>query len=311
MSESTEPWRALVVGAGAVGAFYGGKLAAAGAAVSVVARSDHDEVARDGYAITSPLGDFRFRPQAVYRRAEDAPPPDVLLVALKVLPSLDTAAIIRPVVGPQTTIVLLQNGVEIEPPLAAAFPANDILSGLAFVCINRLGPARIHHLDYGDLSLGRFPGGVGPVAERLAAHWRAGGINVTLSDDIVTARWRKLVWNAAFNSISVAGGGVSTRQVLDTPVARRLVRRVMDEVLAIAAATGHPLPADTPAHMIALSDNMRPYKTSMLLDHEAGRPMELEAILGNALRAARRHDVDAPSIAALHALLTLADEARP
>ena len=129
----------LIVGAGAVGALFGSALARQGARVSVVCRSDYDAVRRDGYDIRSPLlGDHRFRPEHVYRDVADCrEPPDYLILTSKVLENVDRAALIRPAVGPRTVIVLIQNGVDIEPQIAAAFPDNELLSSLAFVAVGR------------------------------------------------------------------------------------------------------------------------------------------------------------------------------
>ena len=145
----------LIVGAGAVGALFGSALARQGARVSVVCRSDYDAVSRDGYDIRSKsFGDHRFRPEHVYRSVEDCrEPPDYLLLTSKVLESVDRATLIRPAVGPRTVIVLIQNGVDIEPPIAAAFPDNELLSSLAFVAVGRGAPGQVNHLSLGSLIL--------------------------------------------------------------------------------------------------------------------------------------------------------------
>src|SRR5688500_15408167 len=125
----------LIIGAGAVGAFYGSALARQGAHVSVVCRSDYDVVSRDGFRIRSALlGDHRFRPHAVYRDgAEGAEPQDVVILTSKVLPGIDRVGLLRPVVRPETVIALIQNGVDIEEEIARAFPSNELLSSLAFI----------------------------------------------------------------------------------------------------------------------------------------------------------------------------------
>ena len=154
----------LIVGAGAVGALYGSALAKQGARVSVVCRSDYDAVSRDGYDIRSQLlGDHRFRPERVYRDvAECREPPDYLLLTSKVLENVDRAALIRPAVGPRTVIVLIQNGVDIEAPIAAAFPDNELLSSLAFIGVGRSAPGQVNHQSLGSLILGRYPQGIEP-----------------------------------------------------------------------------------------------------------------------------------------------------
>lgn len=294
----------LVVGAGAIGGYYGGRLAQSGACVSVVARSDYDMVAKEGIRIFSPAGDYHFRPARVVRSAGELGRfPDVILVALKVLPEIPTADLIRDAVGPETTVVLIQNGVDVERPVADAFPRNEILSGLAFICVHRTAPGTVVHQDYGRLVLGRYPCGPSPKAEKLAERFRQVGVPCEVSEDVVTARWAKLVWNAPFNPMSVLCGGASTQDILAHEETTRLVRAVMEEVCAVAAADGHPLPEDVVERMIADTRKMTPYKTSMLLDFEAGRPMEVEAILGHAVRIARRHNVSVPHMETFYALL--------
>lgn len=297
----------LIAGAGAIGSFYGAVLAHQGCAVDVISRSDHDVVSARGIHIHSAsLGDLSFRPRQVLRSASDCRhPPDYLLVCTKVLDSLDPVAMIRPAVGPDTVIVLIQNGVEIEPPYASAFPDNDIISALAFVAVSRTGPAEVRHKAYGHLVLGHYPAGLGDAARRLSGLFEAGGVNCTLSDNVVSARWEKCVWNAAFNPASVAGGGLDTAAMLATDEGEKMIRRAMAEVCAVAAACSYPQRDGLIEDHIAGTRRMPPYKTSMALDFEQGREMEIEAILGNVVRAARRENVAVPTLETLYGLLNM------
>jgi len=294
----------LIVGAGAVGALFGSALARHGALVSVVCRSDFDIVQREGYDIVSPsLGNHRFRPHAVHRDVSECKaPPDYLVLTVKVLPGADRAELIRPAVGPKTVIVLIENGVDIEAEIAASFPGNEILSGLAIVGVGRTAAGKIHHQSMGSLNLGRYPSGNSPAADRLAAAFEAGGIGCKVIDNVVTARWQKAVWNATFNSISIMGGVLDTATILGTQESRAFVRAAMEEVCATAAAAGHPQHPKLIDQYIAGTLSIPAYKTSMALDYENGRPMEIEAILGNTVRAARKHGVVTPILDALYAL---------
>jgi 2-dehydropantoate 2-reductase len=301
--------RILVVGTGAIGGFYGGKLAQAGATVSTLCRSDYEVVKLKGIKVASTLGDFHFTPEKVIRDlGEYGPPPDYILVGLKVLPEIDTAEIIKEVVGPGTAIVLLQNGVLIEEPVAQAYPDNEIISGLAFICATRTSPGQIDHTDFGRVVIGRYPAGTSVKAEELARLFNEAGLKCEVTEDAVTARWRKLVWNAPFNPISVLGGGADTKTMVENPESLELARKVMEEVCRIAAAAGHPLPEEVVQQNIDGTRAMAPYKSSMLVDFEAGRPMEVEAILGNGLRVARRHGLSTPYMESLYGLLKLVDE---
>ena len=301
--------RILVVGTGAIGGFYGGKLAQAGASVSTLCRSDYETVKAKGIKVTSSLGDFHFTPEKVIRNlSEYSPPPDYILVGLKVLPEIDTAEIIKEVVGPETAIVLLQNGVEIEEPLVKAFPDNEIISGLAFICAPRPSPGHIDHTDFGRVVIGRYPVGKSVKAEELARLFNEAGLKCEVTEDAVTARWRKLVWNAPFNPISVLAGGADTKTMVENPESLELARQVMEEVCKIAEAVGHPLPVGVVQENIEGTRRMSPYKSSMLVDFEAGRPMEVEAILGNGIRAAKRHNLAVPHMESLYGLLKLVDK---
>jgi 2-dehydropantoate 2-reductase len=294
----------LIVGAGAVGALFGSALARQGARVSVVCRSDYDAVSRDGYDIRSPVfGDHVFRPERVYREvAECREPPDYVVLTSKVLENVDRAELIRPAVGPRTVIVLIQNGVDIEPPIAAAFAGNELLSSLAFVAVGRGAPGRVNHLSLGSLILGRYPSGVTPAAQALAAAFEAGKVPCKLTENVVGARWQKAVWNAVFNPISILGGVLDTDAMLRTDAEVQFARRSMQEVCDVAQAAGHPQSPGLVDQMLTTTKAMPAYKTSMALDYENRRPMEIEAIIGNTVRAARKVGVATPNLDAIYAL---------
>lgn len=295
----------LVVGAGAIGGFYGALLAKAGADVTMVCRSDSHHIKRHGFIIKSrSLGHWHFRPSQVLQdTSEFTGKADYVLLCTKVLPGLDRASLLRPAVTADTSVGFIQNGVEIEQDLLAAFPGHEVISGLAFICCNRIGPGIISHLAYGRLTLGTLPGSVGPKTETLASLFKKSGIECHAAADIVTERWKKCVWNAPFNPLSVLSGGLLTPDILKTQ--EPFVRKIMQDICNIADAAGHPLPADIIDQNIENTYAMPAYKTSMLLDFENGRPMETEAILGNAFRAAERAHVRAPYLESVYSLMKL------
>jgi 2-dehydropantoate 2-reductase len=298
----------LVVGAGAVGSLYGGKLAQVGASVSVLCRSDYHVVAASGISVSSHWGDFHFAPVRVVRdAAEIKTPPDYILVALKVLPEIDVAKIIASAVGPRTSIVLLQNGVEIESKVAESFPDNEIISGLAFVCVTRVAPGRVDHIDYGRIVLGRYPTGVSKKTELLGALFNKSSVPCEVTENVVAARWRKLLWNAPFSSLSVLGKEADTQQIMAVAETVELARCIMQEVYCIAEAVGHPFDPQAIEKNIADTRVMKPYRTSMLIDYLSQRPMEIEAIIGNAVRAAARSGLHTPYLQTIYALLKLTD----
>ncbi|BBL60648.1 ketopantoate reductase family protein [Methylomonas koyamae] len=295
----------LIVGAGAIGGFYGALLARSGAEVSVVCRSDYDYVRRHGFEIDShTLGRWRFRPAQVLRQAGDYRDcADYLLLCSKVVADIDRVGLIREGLAGKTAIAFIQNGVDIEAELLSAFPDRVLISGLAYICCNRVAPGHIKHLAYGKLTIGALTPDSAGLGQRLGDLFAAGGADCEISRDIVASRWQKCVWNAPFNPLSVLSGGLATQAILQSQ--EDFVRDIMQEVCRIASASDHPLPDDTVDLNIERTRHMPPYKTSMLLDFEHGRPMETEAILGNAVRAAQRLNVETPRLQALYALMRL------
>ena len=302
----------LIIGAGAVGAFFGSALARQGAQVSVVCRSDYEAVQRNGYNIRSPLlGEHRFRPQHVYREpAECRSPPDIVALTSKVLPGIDRVGLLRPVVGPGTVILLIQNGLDIEQEIADAFAENELLSSLAFIAVGRGAPGEVNHQSNGSLILGRYPRGATPTAAKLAAMFEASKVGCKVTEDVVGARWQKAVWNAPFNPISIMGGVLDTAQMLASPESEAFVRKAMQEVCDAAAANGHPQHPKLIDNMIAGTRAMPPYKTSMALDYENNRPMEIEAILGATIRAGKKAGAAMPALEAIYAIARMIEKAR-
>lgn len=303
-----DPLSVLVVGAGSIGGYFGGLLARAGARVSIVARSDYDVVKERGIRLEGFGTPGVFRPDRVVRDvSEYGEPPDVLLIATKVVPEVDVARIVRPVTGLHTALVIIQNGIHTESPVAEAFPQNELVSGIAHVGIERAAPGVLRRREKGRLVLGRYPSGPSETARTLCDLFTSADFVCEVTETVETARWRKLVWNAAFNPLTALGGGIDTLDVLDDPAARALAVSVMKEVIRVAEAHGHELPASLVQHNLDVTRASGSYKTSMVCDLEAGRPLEVEAILGNAARAARRVGVDVPCIESLYALLRLLD----
>ncbi len=294
----------LIIGTGAIGGLYGAKLAQAGAEVSVLCRSDYETVKKNGISIHSHWGNFHFTPKKVLRDLRDyQDQADFILVSTKVLPEISVPDLVTPVLAPNSSIVLLQNGLNIEKPVAAAFTDYHLISAIAFVCVQKNKAGIVDHQDYGRLIIGDFGGGVSEKTAHLIDLWRKAGVPCEPSENIQMERWKKLVWNASFNPISVLSGGADTGKILNILAAKNLVQNVMQEICTLAEADGCKLPEDVIAKNIEATEKMKPYKTSMLLDFEAGRKMEVEAILGNAIAFARDRAISVPHLSSLYGLL--------
>ncbi len=295
----------LIVGTGAIGGFYGSLLAKTGAEVSVICRSDYPVVCTQGYQINSrEFGRWHFKPAQIIKQASAYQgQADYLILCSKITQNIDRVALIKDAVSANTTIVFIQNGVETEQELVNAFPENEIVSALAFICSNRIKPGVIDHLAYGKLTLGNLPSGVSSKTQHLINLFNQTGIECIGMEDIITGRWIKCVWNAPFNPLSVISGGLSTLEILQNQ--ETFVREIMQEVCAIASACGHPLPETVIDTNIANTYAMPPYKTSMLLDYKRRQPMETEVILGNAVRAAEREYVNCPILKSIYTVMKL------
>lgn len=300
------PDNILIVGAGAIGSFYGAILSKAGSNVSVVCRSDYQIVKQLGYSIKSnELGNWTFTPsQVITSSVEYKGQADYIILCTKITPNSDRVELIKAAVSKQTCIVFIQNGVEIEQELLDAFPDNEIISGLAFICCNRVNPAETLHLAYGKLTLGSLNrSATSNKALHLANLISNTGVESVATDQIISSRWLKCLWNASFNPLSVLSGGLSTQEILSTQ--EPLIRSIMQEVLLIAKACGHELPSSSIETNINHTYAMPPYKTSMLLDYEKEKVMETEVIIGNTVRAAKRQGIHCPTLDTLYALLKL------
>jgi 2-dehydropantoate 2-reductase len=295
----------LIIGTGALGGFYGALLAKAGAEVSVVCHSEYEYVKQNGININSSIfGNWTFTPSQVLQKPEDySDTADFVLLCTKVIPSLDRVALIKPAMKPGTTLVFIQNGVEIEQELVLAYPEHEIISGLAYICCNRISKGHLLHSAYGRLTLGSLTDSATSKIENLITLFKASKLECFLVDNIIAERWKKCVWNAAFNPVSVLSGGLLTLSILQSQ--ESLVRQLMNEICLIASATGHQVSDDIIDLNIANTYAIDTYKTSMLEDFEHGRPMETEAILGNALLAAKKVGIDSPHLETVYRLMKL------
>lgn len=297
--------RILVIGAGGVGIYFSGRLAQAGAEVSVVARGDYEVASHTGYDIHSVAGDFHFMPAAVLKRAADYEgEADYIILASKVLPDVNAVELLRPAVrSPKTVIVLIQNGIDIEKRIAEAFPENQLLSTIAYIGVSRPAPGQVLHQGSGELKMGNYPSGVTPEAKRLAVLFEAAKVKCELYEDIGFVRWNKLVWNLPFNPVSVLAGGATTREMTQRDELETLCRTLMSEVIRVANAYGVALSENNADSQMEFTRNFPAYKTSMLQDYEAGRELEVEAILGNTVRLAAARGVPVPHMESCYALL--------
>lgn len=301
-----------IVGVGALGGFYGARLQRAGHEVHYLLRSDYDHVREKGLVVESVDGDFSLPRVHAHCSADTVPPVEVVVVALKATANAVLAEVLPRLVRPGTTVLLMQNGLGVEEEIARISPEADVVGGLCFLCSNRVGPGHIQHLDYGAVTLGQYrPGdaaaGVTPAVVALSEDFAPTGIEVVLDPDLHAARWRKLVWNIPFNGLSVVLDA-GTDELIADGATRSLLVALMQEVREGAASCDRTIEDSFLDRMISDTEAMVPYRTSMKLDYDLGRPLELEAIYGNPLRAARQRGSDLRRIDTLYRQLRFLDE---
>lgn len=300
-----------IVGVGAVGGYYGARLAAAGHPVTWVARSDADHLRTRGLEVRSPRGDLHLTDLDVVAPGESVAPTDVVVLATKALDNPAMAPVVAPLVGPDTVVLVLQNGLDVERPLAEALPGTPVLGAMSFICSTKVGPGVVEHADYEAVNVGAFSlddraVGVTAAVEAVVGDLAGAGVPTEALPDLLVGRWKKLVWNVPFNGLSVVLGA-GTDELMADPSALVLVRSLMEEVVGAAAAHGHPVPEGSIDTMLERTAKMTPYAPSMQVDLRAGRPLELGPIYGAPLSAAAAAGYAMPRTGALHRQLAFLD----
>ena len=288
-----------MVGSGAVGLYYGGRLAAAGEDVKFLMRGDFEAISRAGLTIESVHGNFELPEAQAYRTAKEIGPVDLVIVAWKATANHLLASVLPPLLHEGTQVLTLQNGLGNCEALAGIVGPQRVLGGLCFVCINRISPGLVSHSAGGRMTIGEFlPDGNGRVAE-LERRFKAAKIQAVAVENLEKSQWEKLVWNIPFNGLSVAEGGVTTDVLLATPERENELRALMAEVMAAARAQGLDLSDELIDFNIERTRPMGPYRTSSMIDFVEGREVEVAPIWEEPLRRARAAGVKMPRTAGL------------
>lgn len=294
-----------IVGSGALGCYYGGRLASAGEDVHFLMRGDLAAVRERGLTIATPEETFRLPPETLRIAATPAEigPCDLVIIALKTTANAAFRELVAPLLHERTAILTLQNGLGADEELAALFGAERILGGLCFICVNRIAPGEISCTLPGALTLGEFQR---PISDRLrviAEKFTRAGVKTIIDDNLMELRWRKLIWNVPFNGLSIVAGGITTDKIMADPALKSEAAALMREIVAAAAAHGFEIPESFVQKQLDRTRPMGPYKPSSLIDYLAGREVEVESIWGEPLRRAKAKNVSVPRLEMLHALL--------
>jgi 2-dehydropantoate 2-reductase len=287
-----------VVGSGAIGIYYGARLAAAGEDVTFLLRSDFDYVRENGLRVESVDGDFLLENVRCEKLTSEIGEVDLVIIAWKATANHQAEEVITPLIGADTKLLVLQNGLGNCELYAELFGADRILGGLCFVCINRIAPGHVQHTASGLIRIGAYARATCP--DGLIETCKQSGFPCEWVDSLEKAQWMKLVWNIPFNGLAIAEGGVDTAQLLGPLDLENELRALMQEVLDCAAAFGHKIDPKFIDHQIKITRPMGAYKPSSMIDYVAGLPVEVEAIWGEPLRRAREKKVAVPRMELLY-----------
>jgi len=303
-------FRIAVVGSGAIGCYYGAKLAHAGRDVRFLMRGDVSEIRRAGILVRGRGEKLHVPKIKHYATTEEIGPCDLVLIAVKTTSNADLLKLIPPLLHEKTMLLTLQNGLGNEEFLAKKFGAKRVLGGLCFVCLNRVSRGVIEHYDHGRVAIGEYKGRPKARTLDVVSHFQAADVICRPVANLELERWRKLVWNIPFNGLAVTAGGIDTAAILGDKQARAQTVALMNEVIAAANKCGFPVPAAEASEQVKRTELMGAYKPSTLIDFEAGRPLEIEAIWGEPLRRAAAAGAATPRLKALYQSLKALNQTR-
>jgi 2-dehydropantoate 2-reductase len=286
--------RIAVMGAGAVGAYFGAKLSASGNELAFLARGAHlDALRRDGLRVNSPDGDLRIQNTLFTNDPGEVAAVDLILFCVK---SYDTDAAVgalAPMIGSGTTILSLQNGVDNADKIAARWGEQHTLAGVAYLGSQLVGPGAIKHSSGGRIVFGELEGSVRDRTKSIEHALTSAGIPTEISKDIRKAQWRKLLWNAPFCAISCLTRA-TVKEIIESDSLRQLAVSCMNEVREAARTQGVDLETELIDETLDFSKSLGGFKPSMLQDLEARKPLEYQAFNGIVVKLLRQSETEAP-----------------
>lgn len=285
-----------VVGSGAVGLYYGGRLAQVREDVRFLLRSDLDAVKRNGLRVESVAGDFHLPLVSAFRTTDEIGPVDLVVIAWKATSNHLLGTVLPPLLHEETQVLTLQNGLGNCRQLEQIVGPSRVLGALCFVCLNRIEPGWVRHTAGGRITVGEYHPDERGRAGEIARRFNAAGIPCEAVDHLAEAQWKKLVWNIPFNGLAIAEGGVTTEELLASHETESEIRTLMAEVIAAARAQGLDLDESLIEFNVNRTRPMGPYRPSSMIDYVEGREIEYDAIWGEPLRRAKEAGVPVPAM---------------
>jgi 2-dehydropantoate 2-reductase len=304
--------RTLVVGAGAVGGYFGGRLVQAGRDVTFLVRPERaEEIQAQGLRILSPMhGDFTARPKTI-TAAQIASPYDVIFLSVKSYSLAGAIDDFAPAVGPQTVIIPVLNGMHHMDVLAQRFGEHAVLGGVCYVATEVDSQDRIVQLaDFQSLTYGELDGKKTSRIEAVHQEFSGAGFETAISGGILRGMWEKWVWLASLGAITCLLRG-NIGEIVAVPGGSELCLSALRQCAAIAGACGYPMPetflAEKSAQITASGSKLT---SSMYRDLTDQAPVEVDTILGDLVERGRKHGVSAPIVQAAFVSLTIYQQGR-
>jgi len=292
--------RTAIIGSGALGTYYGAKLAKSGVPVSFLARRDLAHLQTKGLQIRCTQGDFHLPKVSAFGSPQEIGSADLVLVCIKTTANSSLQALLPPLLGPSTIVCTLQNGLGNEDLLASLIGKDRVLCGVCHVCVSRPEAGVALNMSGGNIRFSDLAGGDTPRAHSLAQLFENAGLSCSVAPSVGSARWYKLVWNIPFNGLAIAEGGIDTAQILANPTLYTKTLALREEVMAASAALGFTQDPGHPQMEIERTRKMGAYQPSSLLDYIAQKPVELNSIWGEPLRQGAAAGVDMPRLTNLY-----------
>ena len=295
-----------VIGMGAIGGFYGAKLAHAGKEVHFLSHSDYQYVKERGLQVDSCDGSFHLPQINAYGAASDMPKCDVVLIGLKTVNNHLLPELLPPLLKEDTLVVLIQNGIGVEEDVQKIFPEVQLAAGLAFICSAKTEPGKVNHQCYGYINIGNYSCKQQEKIDEVVNDFRKAGVDAN-EVEYLEARWKKAVWNMPFNGMTVALN-TQTDILLQHPSTLQLIKDQMMEVIEAAQACGvKNIDESFAEKMIDNTIHMTPYSPSMKLDFDFKRPMEIYYLYTRPIEIARKAGYQMKKLEMLEAELRFLD----
>ena len=295
--------RVAIIGSGALGCYYGARLAKSGCDVHFLVRSGRAAITARGLRIKTPTERIQVKKVHAYATTAEIGPVDLVIIALKATANDMLGKLLPPLMGEKTLVLTLQNGLGVEEPVAEVVGAEHVLGAICFIGCMRRSPGVVDCSFPGLIMIGEFGRPAGARTRQVARLFEKAGVKCDAQENLEELRWKKLVWNVPFNGLAIAAGGITTDILIGDEGLRSLARRLMEEVVEAAAKFGHVIPRAFLDQQFERTVKLGKYSPSSLIDFREGRSIELEEIWGEPVRRAKSVGVPVPRLEMLYWLI--------